>query len=189
MAAAETRRVERDKQAETQRKADEEEASIRLSRQLALQAQAQRKADHNEQIHLFKMFVAIAGGVLVIIVIAFTAQRGRKTENPTAAAAPKKSRTPGDLYGQYPGSDQVRKCLRDNKLKAGLFTIDLPADGVVFEYRAVVMPDGNVMAYFTGNEKPVSLEPQKLRKIAKTLWNQGKLEALELKPTGIRSVS
>jgi hypothetical protein len=183
-------KAQADAQAAEKAAGDKRDAELKDSaRQAKAQADATRTRDLI--IGVIIAFVALlAIGTFVIVT------RDRKTRRAIQASAgsaviaiPAKCPTPEDLYGQYPGSDQVRKCLHDNKLEEGRFTIDLPIDGVVFEYRAVVMPDGNVMAYFAGNEKPVSLEPQKLRKIAKALWGQDKLIAVELKHTDICHVS
>lgn len=136
----------------------------------------------------------ITGAIIVIGVGTFVlwTRRSRSTTwvvtKPTPIAGPAKFPAPEDLYGQHLSPDQVKRSLHDNELKDGIFTIDLPNDQLVFKYRAVVMPDGKVMAYFAGNERPVSLEHQQLRKIAKRVYGKGTgpLQPITLRPTSIR---
>ena len=160
------------------------------SAELARQAQAQADATKTRNT-IIAIACAIACAFVAVLIMGTLIRIKRAAARQVTAinVTPAKLPTPEDLYGQCLSPCQVRKCLRDNGLNEGRFIIDLPVDGVVFEYRAVVMPDGNVMAYFAGNEKPVALEPQKLRKVAKAVWGQGRLMAVKLKPTGIRRVS
>ena len=191
MSAAEARQAARTQQAEAQRKVDEEEASIRLSQQLARQAQAQRKAQSDERIYLFKAFGGVVGGILLIFATYLVVRRDRKTKDTTTVNTLKGFSTPEDLYGRHPSPGDVKKCLCDNNLDEGVFTIDLPADHLVFEYRACKMADGSIVAFFPKNERPVSLDHQKLRRVAKQLYDDGTgpLQPITLKPTGIRRVS
>ncbi len=94
------------------------------------------------------------------------------------------------FYGTHPSPTQVKECLLKNNLKEGRFTIDLPDDNLVFEYRAVVDLEGTVTARFTGNGDEVTALRQ-LRKRAKELYadGAGPLKPITLKPIGIRRVS
>ena len=172
-------------QADAQRAAEKAATDKRDADQkaeLARQAKAQADADKTRNTIIGVVCISV---FVLIGLLRMTAAKRRTAGNVTPAKSP----TPEDLYGKILSPDQVRECLRYNKLKEGRFTIDLPIDRVMFDYRAIVMPDGKVMAYFPGNEKPVALEHQKLRKIAKDLWVQGKLIAVELKPTGMHRVA
>jgi hypothetical protein len=178
-------------QADAQRAADKTAADKRDADQkteLARQAKAQADATKTRN--------TIIGIALVLFVVAFIVgllvRRRQVVEQAIVTnIAPAKSPTPEDLYGTHPTPEAVRKSLCDNKLTEGLFTIDLPNDHLVFEYRARKMADGSIMAFFSNNERPVSLEHQKLRRVAKQLYDDGTgpLQPIELKPAGIRRVS
>jgi hypothetical protein len=137
--------------------------------------------------------IALALFAVMLIVGALIRMKRATMAKQTVAvnAAPTKTPTPEDLYGQYPSPAQVKKSLLENNLKEGRFTIDLPEDGLVFEYRAVVSLEGTtVTARFAGNGDEVTALRQ-LRKRAKELYadGAGPLKPITLKPIGIRRVS
>jgi hypothetical protein len=180
-------------QADAQRAADKAAANKRDADQkaeLARETKAQADAVKTRNTIIG---IALALFAVMLIVGALIRMKRATMAKQTVAvnAAPTKTPTPEDLYGQYPSPAQVKKSLLENNLKEGRFTIDLPEDGLVFEYRAVVSLEGTtVTARFAGNGDEVTALRQ-LRKRAKELYadGAGPLKPITLKPIGIRRVS
>ena len=172
-------------QSQTQTNAQRAREKAAADKQIAEQRAVKAQADTLTRQRVLGAII-VAGSLTLVILAILLVRRDpqAKLNNSTAVNAPiaesRMGSAPENLYGR------VKAYLENNHLREGRFTIYLPQDDLSFEYLAEVMPDGNIMAYFSGNEKPVAIEAQKLRRVAKKLFDQGKLTP---KPTGIRQVS
>jgi Skp family chaperone for outer membrane proteins len=185
-------------QAEMQQRAVEKAASDRRDADQktedARRAEAQADAKLRGRVSLIcvSLAIAIVGFVVFALRKKSTQNATRLSAEPatTVNATPATSPIPEDLYGLHPSPSQVKKCLLDHKLREACFTIDLPNDGLVFEYRAVVDSEGIVTARFAGNGDTVTALDH-LRKTAKKLYDcgNGPLRPITLKAIGIRLVS
>lgn len=146
-------------------------------------AEEERDAENARRLQLREEIFGVAAVAILLIVIMIAISRKQKANDRANIApveiSPQRSLTAEDLYGKTPTPLEVRKCIEDCKLNDALFTVELPADHLMFEYRARRMPDGNVVAYFKGNDRPVALELQKLRKVAKLLYANGVLQPVK----------
>jgi hypothetical protein len=194
----------RDRKAEAQRKAEAKAQVAAIQTELRRQAEAQRKAEQMRIAAQAKILKAqhvaemrmMGGGmvvcIVIVILIATLIMRRNRKDGPAATATetPKRPSRPEDLYGTILAPSQVKQYLSENDLKEGYFTIDLPnEDGrPVFEYRAVVMSNGNVMAFFEGNDRPVALD--QLRKVAGKMYREDKFTPINFEePTGIHKIA
>lgn len=182
-------------QADVQRAADKTAAEKRDADQKAeLARQAKVQADATKTtVRIIAIICAVCLFVVVLIISSLIRTKRAATmkqEAAVATATPTKSPTPEDLYGTYPSPAQVKDCLQKNNLREERFTIDLPDDNLVFEYRAVVDLEGTVTARFAGNSDEVTAL-RHLRKRAKELYanGTGPLKPITLRSTGIRRVS
>jgi len=185
------------KQAEVQRKAEADRTAQQL-KDLAVQAEAQRKAaaerqeaqDEQDKADRKRQHEIEYG--TAIIVVAFLILIVVRTRTRTVVGAPESSKpvavTAKDLYDRRASAKEVEEYLLDpNNEAEGVFIIDLPNEGLVFEYKARVREeDEKVFGYFDGNgDVPTAMENQKLRKTAKRLYSQGLLKPMDQKTIGI----